>query len=148
MKRTKRAGTASTDMKANYDKEIAHVDQCIKELYDKFGWSKNTLLIVTADHGEEMNEKHRYGHGKSLFNTVIHVPLLFYYPHGEIFSGKRLTANVSTMDILPTLISFLDFPRMKGLSGQDLVPEFKGAAKSSSDRFIFSHLQVKMGRPQ
>jgi hypothetical protein len=33
---------------------------------------------------------------------------------------------------------------MKGLSGQDLIPEIKGAANSSSDRFIFSHLQVKI----
>jgi len=140
-----KSGRRLADMKATYDKEIAHVDRCIKELYDEFGWSQNTLLIVTADHGEEMNEKHRYGHGKSLFNTVIHVPLLFYYPQGQIFSGKRLTANVSTMDILPTLISFLDFPRMKGLSGKDLVPEVKGSAKSSSDRFIFSHLHVKSG---
>jgi len=138
-----KSGDRTTDMIANYDKEIAYVDQCIKGLYEKFGWSQNTLLIITADHGEEMNEKGRYGHGKSLFNTVIHVPLLFYYPQGEILSGTRLAANVSTMDILPTLISFLDFPRMKGLSGQDLVPEVKGSAKSSSDRFIFSHLHVK-----
>jgi len=138
------SGDRLTDKKAIYDKEVALVDHCIKGLFDKFGWSKNTLLIITADHGEEMNEKRRYGHGKSLFNTVIHVPLLFYYPHGRLFGGKRLTANVSTMDILPTLLSFLDFPRMKGLSGQDLKPEVKGATKSSSDRFIFSHLQVEM----
>ena len=140
-----KSGDRLTDMKALYDKEITHVDHCIKELYDRFGWSQNTLLIITADHGEEMNEKHRYGHGKSLLNTVIHVPLLFYYPQGGLFGGKRLTANASTMDILPTLISFLDFPRMKGLSGQDLIPEVKGVTKSSSERFIFSHLQVEMG---
>jgi arylsulfatase A-like enzyme len=139
-----KSGDRITDMKAIYDKEIAHVDHCIKGLYDGFGWSQNTLLIITADHGEEMNEKRRYGHGKSLFNTVIHVPLLFYYPHGGLFAGKRLTTNVSNMDILPTLISFLDFPRMKGLSGQDLIPEVKGVTKSFNDRFIYSHLQVIM----
>lgn len=141
-----KSGDRLIDKKAVYDKEITHVDHCIKELYDRFGWSQNTLLIITADHGEEMEERWRYGHGKSLFNTVIHVPLLFYYPHGGLFGGKRLTANVSTMDILPTLISFLDFHRMKGLSGQDLIPEVKGAANSSSDRFIFSHLQVIMSK--
>ena len=139
-----KSGDRTTDMIANYDKEIAHVDQCIKELYDRFGWSYNTLLIVTADHGEEMNEKGVFGHGKSLLNTVIHVPLLFSYPDEGLFAGKRLTANVSTMDILPTILSFLDFRRLKKLSGQDLKPELKGAAKSSNDRFIFSHLQVKM----
>jgi arylsulfatase A-like enzyme len=140
-----KSGNRLTDMKAIYDKEISRVDHCIKELYEKFGWSQNTLLIITADHGEEMNEKGRYGHGKSLLNTVIRVPLLFYYPHGGLFGGKRLRANVSTMDILPTLISFLNFPRTKGLSGQDLMPEVKRAAESSRDRFIFSHLQVKRG---
>lgn len=139
-----KSGDRTTDMIANYDKEIACVDQCIKELYDSFGWSQNTLLIVTADHGEEMNEKGVFGHGKSLLNTVIHVPLLFSYPDEGLFARKRLTANVSTMDILPTLLSILDFRRLKGLSGQDLKLELKGATNSSSDRFIFSHLQVKM----
>jgi len=143
LEESEKSGRRLADMKATYDKEIALVDRCIKDLYDEFGWSQNTMLIVTADHGEEMNEKHRFGHGKSLFNTVIHVPLLFYYPEGEIFSGKRLTANVSTMDILPTLISFLDFPRVKGLSGLDLIPDVKKAAELVNDRFIYSHLHVK-----
>jgi arylsulfatase A-like enzyme len=145
LEENEKSGDRTTDLKAIYDKEITRVDKCIRELYDRFGWSQNTLLIVTADHGEEMKEKRIYGHGKSLLNTVIHVPLLFFYPQEEMFAGKRLTANVSTMDILPTLISFLDFRRMKGLSGQDLKPTVKGAGKSSNDRFIFSHLHVKQG---
>lgn len=140
---SEKTGRRLADMKTTYDKEIALVDRCIQELYDEFGWSQNTMLIVTADHGEEMNEKGRFGHGKSLFNTVIHVPLLFYYPQGEMFSGKRMTANVSTMDILPTLVSFLGFPRMKGLSGQNLMPDVKKETELANDRFIYSHLHVK-----
>jgi len=133
------------DMKMMYDLEIAFVDSCLKELSTKFDWSKNTLLIVTSDHGEEQYEKEYYGHGKSLYNTVIRVPLLIFWPEKELFSMKRPTVNVSTMDILPTLASLLGLDKPKGLAGEDLKPVLEGRARSGGERYIYSHLQHKAG---
>jgi len=141
-------GDQTTDLKAMYDKEVALVDRSLEELYSRFGWSENTLLIVTADHGEEMNEKGFYGHGKSLFNTVIQVPLQFYWPERKLFSGQRLGVNVSTIDILPTLASLLGFRRVDGLAGQDLTPVLKGKTGRAAKRYIYSHLHLKAGTPK
>jgi arylsulfatase A-like enzyme len=141
-------GDRTTDLKAMYDKEVALVDRSIEALYSRFGWSENTLFVVTADHGEEMNEKGFYGHGKSLFNTVIHVPLQFFWPERKLFSAKRPAVNVSTIDILPTLASLLGFHRVDGLAGQDLTPILKGKTGAAEKRYIYSHLHLKAGTPQ
>jgi choline-sulfatase len=147
LKKAEETGDPLKDKKAMYDKEIAFVDSCLEELYTRFGWSRNTLLVVTADHGEEMMEREVYGHGKSLYNTVIHVPLLFSWPEREIVVPARRAANVSTMDIMPTLISLLGFPRVKGLVGKGLAPELEGKAGADGARRIYSHLHTWAGTP-
>jgi arylsulfatase A-like enzyme len=148
LEKNEMTGDQTTDWKAMYDKEVAFVDGRLEELYVRFGWSENTLLIVTADHGEEMNEKGFYGHGKSLYNTVIHVPLLISWPGRKLFSGKRPSVNVSTMDILPTLVSILGLDKVDRLAGQDLTPVLKGKTRAAAKRFIYSHLHLKAGTAQ
>jgi len=148
LEESERTGDNFTDMKIMYDKETRLVDTCLEELYSRFGWSQNTILVVTADHGEEQQEKGFYGHGRSLYNTVIHVPLLFSWPERGLFNGKRPTVNVSTMDILPTLVSLLRFDRLKDLAGEDLTPVLKGKTKAFGERYIYSHLHHKANTPK
>jgi arylsulfatase A-like enzyme len=148
LEESEKTGDKTTDMKAMYDKEIALVDSCLEGLYDRFGWSRNTLLVVTADHGEEQREKGFYGHGKSLYNTVIHVPLLFSWPERKLFTEKRPAVNVSTMDIMPTFASLLGFRPLNGLAGKDLTPLLKGKTGGTEDRYIYSHLHHKPNTPK
>ena len=147
MEEVEKTGDPVKDKKATYDKEIAFVDSRLKELYERFGWSRNTLLVVTSDHGEELMEREVYGHGKSLYNTVIHVPLLFSWPERERIAARRRGVNVSTMDIMPTLISLLGFHRVKGQVGKDLAPELEGKAGAGRARSIYSHLHTWAGTP-
>jgi arylsulfatase A-like enzyme len=140
-----RTGDRFHDFKLIYDKELGLVDDCIRELFQRFGWKQNTLIVVTADHGEEMMEKGFYGHGKTLYNTVIHVPLLFYYPGSRSVAAGRVAGAVSTLDILPTLNSLLGLPEIKDLSGKDLSPLLKDPGADCEPRHIFSHLQLKRG---
>lgn len=144
---SEKTGDWITDLKAIYDKEIAHVDSRLEELYDRFGWSRNTILVVTADHGEEFKEKGVLGHGKSLYNTVIHVPLLFSWPEREPFPAKRPAVNVSTLDIMPTLVSLLGFRRVKRLAGEDLSSLLEGEPGVAGERYIYSHLHLNPGTP-
>jgi arylsulfatase A-like enzyme len=145
---SEKTGNWIRDMKAMYDKEIAFVDSRLKELYARFGWSRNTLLVVTADHGEELKEKKFYGHGRSLFNTVIHVPLLFFWPERKLFAAKRPAVNVSTIDIMPTLASLLGFRQVKGLAGKDLTPVLEGETGAAGERYVYSHLHLNAGTPK
>jgi choline-sulfatase len=138
-----RSGDRITDFKLAYDKELTLVDRCIRELYRRFGWDRNTLIVVTADHGEEMMEKGFYGHGRSLYNTAIHVPLLFYYPGGKHISAGKVPDAVSTLDILPTLNGLLGFATIPYLAGQDLSPQLRNPGAASEARYIYSHLHLK-----
>lgn len=148
LEESEKTGDQTAEMKIMYDKEIALVDSCLEELYARLGWSQNTLFIFTSDHGEEQSEKGFYGHGKTLYNTVIHVPLLFSWPGRELFTGKRPAVNVSTMDIMPTLISLLGFDRMKELAGEDLTPVLEGDKGPAGERYIYSHLHHKANTPK
>jgi len=138
-----RSGDRIADFKLIYDKELALIDHCIRQLYRRFGWERNTLIVVTADHGEEMMEKGFYGHGTSLYNTVIHVPLLFYYPGSQSVAAGKVPGAVSTLDILPTLNSLLGFADNERLSGKDLSPLLKNPGAAVEPRHIYSHLQLK-----
>ncbi len=127
------------DLIAQYDSEIHHVDAKIKEMYELFGWEENTLLIITADHGEELKERGRWGHGSTLYSEVIRVPFLIYFP-GKERRHKRIRENVGNIDILPTVRNYLGIKSGETEAGVNLMPLIKGKNNTPGDRYIFSHL--------
>ena len=129
----------SEDIISRYDSEISYVDNKIKKLFNLFGWDKNTLLIITADHGEEFWDHKKIGHGKSLYEEVIRVPLLIYFP-GEDRLHKRIKYNVSNVDILPTARNYLGIKSKEIEAGLNLMPLIRGKYKDFENRYIFSHL--------
>ncbi len=123
--------------KCAYDSEIGFVDHYIEKLFKKLGWYKNTIVIITADHGEGLWTHGFRIHGVSLYKEEIHVPLIIYYPKK---GHKRVKANVTTIDIFPTLRDLLGEKPSKIDSGISL---FKIARneKKYKNRMIFSHLK-------
>jgi choline-sulfatase len=123
---------------AAYDSEIANVDSILKDLYAAMGWERDTILIVTADHGEEFGDHRGEGHGKTLYSEMLHVPLLVRYP--ERFRARRIAEPVGLIDVLPTLRELTGSapePRDEGLS---LVPLMRGAPIDPERRSLFAHL--------
>jgi len=92
---------------ALYDGEIRHVDQevgrLLAELQRRGGYSDDDLLIVTSDHGEEFCEHGGIKHGTTLYEEVVHVPLLFHWP-GRIPAGKEVSGIVSHDDLFATVM--------------------------------------------
>lgn len=129
------------DIFSRYDSEISYVDEKIKKIYEQLGWDNNTLLIITADHGEEFWDHKKTGHGKTLYSEVIHVPMLFYFPGGH-YANKRIKTNSSNMDILPTIRQYLDIKSNQAEEGINLLPLINGEKNNSqeNERYIFSHL--------
>lgn len=138
VKKNKRLKAGNIEKISNYDSEINLVDRKIKELFEFFKWDKNTLLVITSDHGEELWDHGAFGHGFSLYKEVIHVPMMFYFPEGN-FKRGRVKEPVSTIDILPTLRDFISLPKDDLNEGHSLLDSLKNH-KNNGDRFIFSHL--------
>jgi arylsulfatase A-like enzyme len=68
---------------SQYDGGIAYLDACLGDLFKqlmKLGLYDNTMLIVTSDHGPSFGEKMLVGHGTSVYQEQVHIPLIIKYP--------------------------------------------------------------------
>lgn len=128
------------DFISAYDSNIPYADAKIRTLYRRLDWGRDTILIVTADHGEEFWEKGYRGHGHNLFNGSLRVPLLVYLPQGNR-SGRRIEPNVSTIDILPTLSEYLGLKIDPQLEGRSLLPALRGKPEYLMGRPIYAYVE-------
>jgi arylsulfatase A-like enzyme len=116
---------------SQYDGGIAYIDSQIGRLVD---WLKrqnlydNTLLIVTADHGESFGERRLFLHGNSLYANLLHVPLLVKYPHNA--HAGVVGTPVSLIDIFPTIMKITGVEPPKGLQGMDLLDPAAAAPRN------------------
>ncbi len=125
-----------------YESEISYVDSYIKKAYEEFGWDKNTVIVITADHGEGLWDHGRQGHGFSLYREEIQIPLIIHFPGGA--EGKRIKPNVSNIDILPTLRDIIGLQKSDSDEGWSLLPLVRGEEEKYKNRYIFSYLWKKV----
>lgn len=125
-----------------YDEEILFADAEIGKLVNllkKTGEFDDTLLIITADHGEEFMDHGFISHSQSLYNELLHIPLILVYPDGWK-GGKRITDMVESVDLMPSLLDLVKVPKAaseaarKQISGRSLLPLIDG--KRGSDKRI------------
>ena len=123
-------------VEALYDGEIRRLDQLffkrLRETLEALDLTKNTLVIVSADHGEELVDHGLVGHVSTyregrLYDEVIRIPLLLWYP-GVINEGVVIEDLVQNIDIVPTVLDLLDLPQPSGLPGQSLMPLINGSS--------------------
>jgi arylsulfatase A-like enzyme len=103
-----------------YDAEIRSWDDALAALLrglESAGVLESTLVVVTADHGEEFQEHGRLKHGSHLYEESIHVPLVVAGPG---VTAVRRTDTAQGIDLLPTLAGRLGLPAPAGLPGRDL----------------------------
>jgi arylsulfatase A-like enzyme len=98
-------------MRAAYDGEVWFTDQAVGRLLDYIRgqpWGKNTVVAVTSDHGEAMNEHGiAYQHGFEIWESLMRVPLILAIP-GE--PARRVPVKRSVIDLVPTLLDLLRIP--------------------------------------
>ncbi|ESP86879.1 sulfatase [Candidatus Halobonum tyrrellensis] len=105
-----------------YDGEIAFADSLFSELVrilKRKGVYDETLIVVTADHGEHFGEHGRAYHQFSLFDELIHVPLVIKLPGGER-AGTRTDDLVSHVDLAPTIYEALGIDVPEGVEGRSV----------------------------
>ncbi|MCX5795458.1 MAG: sulfatase [Elusimicrobia bacterium] len=111
---------------AHYDAALSETDQRVGEFVaqlKKLGLDKNTVLIITADHGEMLGEKGLLNHTESLYEPVIHVPLIIKHPGFPQAAGRRVPQQVQRIDLMPTIMEMADAPTERlELQGRSLLP--------------------------
>ena len=119
-----------------YDEEIAFVDQQIARLWrglDESGTLANSLVVLTADHGEEFRDHGGFEHGHTLYNELVRIPLVVWGPGVE--PGRR-SSPVSLIDIYPTVLDALGLPAQEGLPGRSLMAHLAGGAPPAARTLI------------
>ncbi len=116
-------------VKAQYDASIAYGDACMARVFHALAqWNllDDTLIIVQADHGEELDDHGCWFDHHGLYDTNVLVPALLRLP-GAQHAGARIAPMTSVLDLAPTVLQALGLPdRAIGLAGTALQPWFGG----------------------
>jgi len=127
------AGMPERDRKqllALYDAEIRYVDNQLANILQTVsatGRAESTIVVVTADHGEEFFDHGRIGHRMTLNDEVLRVPLIVWGP-GRIPAGRVVEDDVAIYDVLPTLMDYADIPPDPLIYGRSLRPLIEGGS--------------------
>ncbi|MFO7626255.1 MAG: sulfatase-like hydrolase/transferase [Candidatus Fermentibacteraceae bacterium] len=130
------------NLEALYDGEIAFVDRNIGRLVTvlrEHDLTSNTWFIITADHGEEFYEHHGIGHGHTLYQELISIPLIIAGP--GINQDADTNAVAAQIDVLPTVLSICGFEVPEWTEGQDIL----SSDRNSSVRDVFSSFLTSFG---
>lgn len=95
------------DARALYDGAVRTADDLVGAILDELRRSDrlaNTIVLVVADHGEELGERGNFGHGQSVFDEMIRIPMLWHVPQK---AARRVADVVSLIDVMPTLVELL-----------------------------------------
>ena len=109
-----------------YDGEIAFADEQVGRLLQflkRRGLYRHTLIVLSGDHGEGLGEHGEKTHGFFIYNSTLHVPLLFHLPRR---AANEIATPVSTADIMPTILETLKLPIPRQVQGKSLLPAVSG----------------------
>jgi len=107
-----------------YDHELLFTDHHLGRFLDFFFTrpeSKNTIIIVTGDHGEAFGEHGRITHGKELWEEIVRVPLVVVGPG---VATKRVTRPTSQIDLFPTFLDLFGVTAPEPTHGRSLLPDW------------------------
>jgi arylsulfatase A-like enzyme len=140
---TRRVATPSRKEVSLYDGEIAFTDHHIGRVLDTLdalGITDRTLVVLTADHGEEFGDHGGVSHGDTLFTEVVRVPLILRVPG---VAPARVAGTVRIIDVLPTVLELLDVP-VPVVAGASLAPALAG--ESLAPRPALGELRLREGK--
>jgi arylsulfatase A-like enzyme len=137
--RVEDAPARSEAMKGAYAGAVSYTDDAIGALIADLkarGMYDSSLLILTSDHGESTDEHWDYWtHGKSTYETAVHVPLIIKLP-GQAGAGAVVETPVSLIDLYPTLLDLLGLPATDGVDGVSLVDALMQRPQAHGPLFI------------
>jgi arylsulfatase A-like enzyme/Tfp pilus assembly protein PilF len=104
---------------------------------------RDTLVVLTADHGESLGEHGEMTHGLFAYEATLRVPLILYQPH--LFTPRTIAAPVRHVDLLPTILDAVGAPVPPSLDGRTLLQVAAGAPAAPSAAY-FESLSAALNR--
>jgi len=132
---------------SRYDNCISYMDHFVGNLIDvlkKKNIYDNTMIILCADHGEELGERktfNRFGN-KNLYQEVIHVPLIIKWPDSKV-GLRRIGSPVGLVDVMPTIIEKMHAGGGLVLQGKSLLPLIEGFVDPQPRSFVISEVSSR-----
>ena len=139
------------EVRSLYDGEVAEVDEQLNTVLTKMresGLLERTVVVISADHGEELFEHGWIGHASTsydgkLYDELIRIPLLIRIPH--LLTNKKISALVQGVDIMPTLFDILGVENIgmtPPMQGHSFLPVITGQQETIRD-FVFTETTLK-----
>ena len=138
--------------KSLYDSKIRDGDDRFAKFWEeikKMGLDKNTIIVILSDHGEEYYQHEGIDHGHTLYDELVHVPFVIKIP--GMPGGEKISNQVSSLDVAPTLLSLLginpDKKYLTQMKGTSLFPLIKEQSQTGRDVFLetdyrdFTHIR-------
>lgn len=119
-----------------YDNEVFYADLWIGKLLDfarSQPWWKDTVLIVSADHGEAFGEHDFYKHAFEVWDVLTHVPMLV---SGPGIKPRRISERRSHIDLAPTVLDVMGLPPEPTFMGKSTLPELEGGTPDNREPII------------
>lgn len=120
--------TDSAYIDAQYDGAIAYMDAGIQSIFtalETLGIEEETLVVITSDHGETLNEHDCYYDHHGLYETNLRIPLILRFP-GKLPSGRRVSGATQIKDVMPTVLELLGIESGIEFDGRSLLPLVRG----------------------
>jgi arylsulfatase A-like enzyme/Tfp pilus assembly protein PilF len=133
------------ESQAAYEDQISSMDAQIGRLLDgltQLGLDRRTLVVLVADHGEAFGEHGERMHGSFVYETTLHTPLILRAPR-RIPAGRKVTAQVRTIDVAPTILALAGLPAWSQAQGVSLVPLLAG---QTDDLKLAAYSESLMGQ--
>ena len=127
---------------AQYDSEILYFDSELRALFADLKSSRlleDSVMIFTADHGEEFFDHGKLLHGYTLYQEQLRVPLIIL---GKDMPTRRISTPVSQLDLLPTLLKWLSIKEEGQFQGRDITPLLEGRKMVSTPLFAEASLKA------
>jgi arylsulfatase A-like enzyme len=132
-----------TDMgfyRAQYDREIRSMDDQLGRLFaelDARGLASDTLVVVTADHGEALGDHGYYlEHGLQAYQECARVPLIVAH-RGSLPTRSVISEPVGLLDVAPTVLELAGLPVPTSFEGHSLAPLLRGESGATAPDFVF-----------
>jgi arylsulfatase A-like enzyme len=126
---------------AQYDGEVAYMDSCIQSIFTTLetqGILDETIVVITSDHGETLDDHDCYFDHHGLYDQTLHVPMIIRYP-GKVPAGRRVQGYTQHPDLAPTILELAGVEAAGvNFDGKSLMPLARGEEASRRSEFYIT----------